>query len=61
MNMLTLLVVLAMLATVTSLAAGITSMTHDGEVGHRTSGQWMVMRVGFQAVAFVLILLSFVA
>lgn len=61
MEMLTLLVLLAMLATVTALAAGVTSMAYDGEVGHRTSAQWMVMRVGFQAVAFLLILLSFFA
>ena len=61
MSMLTLFVLVAMLATITSLVAGIFSMAHDGEVGHLSSAQWMVRRVGFQAVAFLLILISLLA
>ena len=59
MSMLTVFVMMAMLATITSLVAGISSMAHDGEVGHLSSAEWMVRRVGFQAAAFLLILISF--
>ena len=58
MNMLTLLVVVAVVATIVSLASGISSMAFDDEVGHRTSAEWMIWRVVFQAAAFVLILLA---
>ena len=58
MNMLTLLVVVAVVATIVSLASGISSMAFDDEVGHRTSAEWMTWRVVFQAAAFVLILLA---
>jgi hypothetical protein len=61
MNMLTLLVVVAVVATIVSLASGISSMAFNGEVGHRTSAQWMIWRVVFQAAAFVLILLTMLA
>lgn len=58
MNMMTLLVVVALLCVVGSLALGIAAMTQHGEVGHRTSAQWMTMRVLFQGVALGLILLA---
>jgi len=58
MDYLTGLVLLAAFATVASLASGITSMAYDGEVAHRSSAQWMMWRVGSQALAFVLILLA---
>lgn len=58
MNVLELLVIVAALATVVSLASGIASMAYDGEVGHYNSAQWMVWRVAFQAVAFLLILFA---
>ena len=58
MNMPTLLVVVAVVATIVSLASGISSMAFDDEVGHRTSAEWMTWRVVFQAAAFVLILLA---
>lgn len=61
MSMLTLFVMVAMLATITSLVAGISSMAHDGAVAHLNSAQWMVRRVGFQAAAFLLILISLLA
>jgi hypothetical protein len=57
-NILTFLILGAAVATVFSLVAGITSMARDGEVGHRTSAQWMTSRVVFQAAALVLILLA---
>ncbi len=58
MNMMTLLVVVALLCVIGSLAFGLAAMTQHGEVGHRTSAQWMTMRVVFQGVAVALILLA---
>ena len=58
MSMMTALVLAALIATVGSLVAGITSMATDSEVGHLSSLQWMVRRVGFQALALVLIVLA---
>lgn len=58
MNVMTLLVMAATLCVIGSLGLGIAAMVRDGVVGHRTSAQWMTMRVGFQALALVLILLS---
>lgn len=58
MSMITAFVIIASLATVVSLIAGIRSMAVDGEVGHLSSAQWMVRRVEFQALAFGLILLA---
>jgi hypoxia induced protein len=58
MNMMTALILAAMFATIGSLVAGITSMATDGEVGHLRSEQWMGWRVGFQALALLLIVLA---
>lgn len=61
MNILTLLVAVAVLATLYSMAAGIISMAAGHEVGHRTSEQWMVWRVVAQGSALLLILLMLLA
>ena len=58
MSLFTLAVMVAVVATIASLVAGIGSMASDGEVGHLNSAQWMVRRVAFQAAAFLLVLLS---
>jgi Hypoxia induced protein conserved region len=58
MSMMTALVVAALIATIASLVAGISSMATDREVGHLNSVQWMGSRVGFQALALVLIVLA---
>jgi len=58
MTMMTALVLAALLATVGSLLAGITSMATDGEVAHQNSAQWMGWRVAFQALALLLIVLA---
>jgi hypothetical protein len=58
MNMMTLLIIAAMLCVVASLGLGIAAMANHGEVAHRTSAQWMTMRVVFQGVALALILLA---
>jgi len=46
----------AAFATVATLASGIASMAFNGQVGHRSSAQWMIWRVGLQAAAFLTIL-----
>ncbi len=56
MSLLTMLVLLATFATIASLASGVVSMAYDGGVAHRSSAQWMVWRVVFQATAVVMIL-----
>lgn len=58
MSFFTVVVLAAVLATIVALISGISSMATDGEVGHRDSAHWMEWRVGFQAVAFVLVLLA---
>ena len=58
MNFFTVVVVAAALGTVVALISGISSMASDGEVGHSDSGHWMAGRVAFQAVAFLLVLIS---
>lgn len=60
MNILTLLLIAALVGVVGSLVMGITAMAGDGQVGHRTSAQWMTMRVVFQAIALALLLLALV-
>jgi hypothetical protein len=61
MSMITVMVLAALLATIGSLAAGITSMATNGEVGHQRSEQWMGWRVGFQAVALLFIVIALLA
>jgi hypothetical protein len=58
MSFFTLVVLAAVLATLAALVSGISSMATGGEVGHLDSNQWMVRRVAFQAVAFLLVLLA---
>lgn len=61
MSIMTALVLAALFATIGSLIAGITSMATDSEVGHANSLQWMARRVGFQALALLLIVLALVS
>ena len=58
MTIMTLLLLAALLGVVWSLAMGISAMASDGPVGHRTSEQWMTMRVVFQALALLLIVVT---
>lgn len=57
MSVLTVVLVVAFLATVFSLIGGVSSMVAKGETGHHTSEQWMLMRVAFQALAVAVLLL----
>ena len=58
MSPITLLVFIAGLAVLASLASGLYSMAHDGKVAQQTSAQWMVWRVVLQAAAFALIVFA---
>jgi Hypoxia induced protein conserved region len=49
MSFLTLMVIVAMVATIAALALGVSSMVRDGEVGHLDSEHWMAIRVFLQA------------
>jgi hypothetical protein len=58
MALMTFLILAAMLGVVGSLAFGVAAMAIHGQVGHRSSADWMTMRVAFQALAVVLILVT---
>lgn len=58
MNMMAFFVILAALCVLGSLVLGIAAMANHGEIGHRTSAQWMAMRVGFQGLALALIVVA---
>jgi hypothetical protein len=59
--MMMLFFIAAVLAVIGSLVLGITAMGRNGEVMHRTSAQWMTMRVVFQALAVGILLLMLLA
>ena len=54
MNALTALIILALVATVVSLGLGIRSMMKGGEYDRKHSDQFMLSRIGFQALALIL-------
>jgi hypothetical protein len=58
MNMLTVIILLALVATIVSLVVGVGSMARGGEFDFKHSHQFMFARVGSQAVAFVLLLIA---
>jgi thiamine transporter ThiT len=58
MDMLTLFVLLAALATVISLVTGITSMAQGGEADAKRSHRLMFQRVGWQALTVFFLLLG---
>ena len=58
MNVVTVLLLVAFAAVLVSLIGGVTSMVGRGEAGHHSSEHWMVMRVSFQALAVVLVLIA---
>ena len=60
MNLLTIAILFALLATVYSLIGGVASMATRTDVAHHTSEQWMTMRIGFQALTVALLLLALV-
>ncbi len=60
MTILTVLVVLALIATIISLGWGIGSMAHGGDYDNKHSVQLMSVRVGLQGLTIVLLLIALV-
>lgn len=58
MNTITILIILALVATIASLGWGLGSMAHGGKYDEKHSDQLMSARVIFQAVAIVLLLIA---
>lgn len=58
MSILSVLILAAVAATVLSLLFGVSAMATGHDVDHRSSDQWMHLRVGFQALALALVLLA---
>jgi len=58
MNLLTIIILLAMLATVAMLVMGIGSMAHGGEYDEKHDTQFMFARIGLQGATFLLLLLA---
>ena len=58
MELLNILIVLALIATIASLGWGVGSMAHGGSFDEKHSAQLMTARVGFQGLAIVLLLIA---
>ncbi len=58
MNLLSILIVFALLLTIAVLGTGIWSMAHGGEFDRKHSTQLMFARVGMQGVTVLLIFLA---
>ena len=58
MNILTMVIVLALLITIGLMGTGIWSMAHGGEFDRKHATQLMFARVGMQAVTVLLLLFS---
>jgi hypothetical protein len=60
MNFLTLVVIVATLATIVALGLGISSMVRDGEIARFDSEHWMASRVVLQAVVVLALVAAFI-
>jgi hypothetical protein len=58
MKIITILVILALIATVVSMLIGVGSMAKGGAYDDKHSGQFMNARIIFQAVAAILLMLA---
>jgi cbb3-type cytochrome oxidase maturation protein len=58
MNILSIVIVVALLLTIIVLGAGIWSMAHGGEFDEKHSEQFMFARIGLQAVTLVLLFIA---
>lgn len=58
MSLLSFMIILALLATIIALGAGLVSMVRGGEYDRLHSTQLMAARVGCQGVALVLLLVA---
>ena len=58
MDILSIVIVVAMLLTIIVLGAGIWSMAHGGEFDEKHSEQLMFARIGLQAVTLILLFIA---
>ncbi len=58
MSLLSFMIILALLATIGALGAGLVSMMRGGEYDRQHGTQLMTARVGFQGVAVLLLLVA---
>jgi hypothetical protein len=58
MDYFTILIFLAVAATIVAFGSGILSMVVDHEVAHTDSVHWMMWRVGLQGLAILLVILA---
>ncbi len=58
MNILSIVIVVALLLTIIVLGAGIWSMAHGGEFDEKHSEQFMFARIGLQAVTLILLFIA---
>lgn len=58
MTIYTTVIILALLAVVVSLVWGVGSMAHGGQYDAEHSEHLMIARVGFQALAFILLIIA---
>ena len=58
MSLLTVTVVLALIATIATLAWGVSSMAVGGSYDNKHSEQLMFTRIGIQVFAFVMLLIA---
>jgi hypothetical protein len=58
MNILTAVIMVALLMTIGLIGAGLWSMAHGGEFDQKHSTQLMAARVGMQGTTFLLLLLA---
>ncbi len=58
MNLVTIVIVVAMLMTVGVLITGIGSMAHGGEFDRKHEGEFMFARVGMQLITILLLLFA---
>jgi hypothetical protein len=61
MSFVTLMVTVAMVATIGALAFGVSSMVRNGEVGHLNSEHWMAIRVLLQVTTVAVLAIGLYA
>jgi len=55
---LTIVIALALLATIAALGGGIISLMRGGEYDEKNEVKWMAARVGLQGLTFILLLVA---
>jgi len=61
MNILTVFIIVALLATIVTLGVGLSSMAHGGEYDKEHSEQFMFTRIGLQGLTVLLLVIAAIA